>query len=326
MRRTHAIDIDQRVSLRAGSEDMTRVPTPSTSRRRSRPRRLIAGLVVTALALAAFVVALLPRLPVDPLLAPVVERLATDAGVRLRYQRSRLAWDGITLADLEVDVADAAAGDRSVRIDRLGLRPSLTGFLWRRSGAPWRVRASLYGGSATARLDRDGGRWRAEITWSAVDLGKLGLDVARDLSGVSEGRLDAAAPGAPGAEGDGSWKLAVLDAVAKNLRAGQLVLPPIAIQRLDSTGTWQGRRLTIESMDAAGSFGSVSLAGRVVLRDPTEQSALNLTLTHRTPAVVPPDLAIVMRLLLPRSSAAAAEPTTYHVGGTLGLPTVGPGT
>jgi len=301
------------------------VSTPNPRGRRSRQRRLIAGLVVTVLALAAFTAALLPHLPIDPLLAPVVARLAAGAGVRFRYRTSRLAWDGIALTGLEVDVADAAAGERPVRIDRLGLRPSLMGFLWGRRGTPWRASARLYDGSATARLDRDAGRWRAQITWSAVDLGKLGVDVDRGFSGMSDGRLHTAQPASAGGEGDGSWELAVLDAVAKDLRAGQLVLPPITIQRLDSSGTWQGRRLTIDSLDATGSFGSVSLAGRVVLRDPPEQSALNLTLTHRAPAVVPPDLAIALRLLLPQSGGAAAEPTTYHVGGTLGLPTIGPG-
>jgi hypothetical protein len=91
---------------------------------------------------------------------------------------------------------------------------------------------------------------------------------------------------------------------------------------VESTGTWQGSKLTVESLNTHGPLGSTSLSGRVVLRVPVEQSALNLRLTHSPPPPGSTDLAGMTSLLFPEGGGVPRGPRTYHVGGTLGLPAV----
>jgi hypothetical protein len=108
------------------------------------------------------------------------------------------------------------------------------------------------------------------------------------------------------------------------LRSGQLLLPPIDLGQVESTGTWQGSKLTIETLRTEGSLGSTSLAGRVILRSPVEQSALSLRLTYSPPPAGSTDLSGLMRLLVPSGGTAAPGPRTFQVGGTLGLPAIRP--
>jgi hypothetical protein len=98
------------------------------------------------------------------------------------------------------------------------------------------------------------------------------------------------------------------------------VLPQIALGQVESTGTWQGSKLTVESLNTDGPLGSTSLTGRVVLRAPVEQSALNLRLTHSPPPPGATGLSGMASLLFPEGGAVPRGPRTYHVGGTLGLP------
>lgn len=300
--------------------------SPPTSRDRfPRPgRRLAYALAVGAAAVAAFVIALVRFLPLDPFLQPIVDDLAARSGVTARYQQSSLAWCGISLTDLEI--ASTGAPDAPLVIERLVMQPSLVGLLRGRRGLPWHVAAQLLAGSATGELHGQPPDWRANLDWLGIDLSKLPLDADRRVTirGVSDGHLEASGPGSEGGTGAGSWKISGGEISATGLRSGQLLLPPIELGHLESTGTWEGPRLTIESLRTEGPLGSLSVTGRIVLRAPVEHSALNLRLTHAPPPTDSTDLSAMTHMLLPGGGAASGGPRTYHIGGTLGLPAVRP--
>jgi type II secretion system protein N len=144
------------------------------------------------------------------------------------------------------------------------------------------------------------------------------------VTGFCDGQLSASGPESAAQAAAGSWRISGTGVSANGLHSGQLELPQIGLGRVESTGTWQGPRLTIESLRTVGPLGSTSLAGRVVLRAPVEQSALNLRLTHSPAAAGSADLSGMLRLLLPGGSAGGGGPRTFHVGGTLGLPAIRP--
>lgn len=288
-----------------------------------RGRALAYALAVGAAAVLAFVVALARFLPLDPFLQPVVDDLAARSGVVARYRHSSLVWRGISLEDLEI--AGANTPDAPLVIDRLVAQPTLLGLLRGRGGLPWQLAADLLAGSATAQLYGQPPAWSANVDWRKLDLSRLpmGTRPRITLSGVTDGNVKASGPGSTGGAGTGSWKISGGDISATGLRSGQLVLPPIALGHLESNGTWEGPRLTIESLRTEGPLGTASITGRIILRAPVEQSALSLRLTHSPPTTGSTDLSAMMRLLLP-GGAAARGPRTYHVGGTLGLPAVRP--
>ncbi len=301
--------------------------TPPGQAHPSRSRRRPAyGLAVTAAACVAFVIALVRFLPVDPFLRPVVDEIATRSGVAARYRHSHLVWRGISLTDLEIAAVGATAAPPALVVETLVMEPSLMSLLRRRGGFPWRVVAQLPAGSATGWVHGEPSAWRADIDWQGIDLARLPLGGGTvTVAGMSDGHIEISGPVPEAGDAVGSWRISGNNVSATGLRSGQLLLPQIGLGKVESSGTWQGARLTIASLRTDGPLGSASLSGRVVLRSPIEQSALNLRLTHSPPAAGPTDLSGMARLLLPSGGAAGAgRPRAFHVGGTLGLPAIRP--
>lgn len=293
-------------------------PRPDGSRR---SRRLYP--VAAVLALIAFMTVIVFQLPYDRLTHLAIERASTAAGIRIRYARSALGWRGVILSDVELCLAPhpvpPGRDTQSIQVDRLALRPSLWGLLRGRNGVPWTARAQLYDGSARAIIDGSSAEWRLHAEWTEINLGRLpAWRPDGRITGVSDGRINASATAA---NTHGGWAISARRLAVHGLRSGQLVLPPLEASRANTVGTWTGRRLMVEALDAQGAFGELHLAGRIMLRDPLEKSALSMRMTHVVPSQPPPELALFLKILLP---GAATGQGTYTIGGTLGLPSITP--
>jgi type II secretion system protein N len=280
-------------------------------------------LYAVAAGLAALVsaAALLPRVPTDRFIRPGLDQLVTSTGVEMRYRRSQLRLCGLALANVQVDIAGrgpATTPPRTVEVDRLLLRPSLWGVVTGRRGVPWTMAAHLYGGSASATLDGGPEAWTIDLAWSAIDMsGVAKLWGQAQLAGRSDGRIRFSGPSTESETTEGSWDIVARKVTAEGLRRGRLVFPPLDVPKLRTVGSWKGRRVTVRAFKALGSFGRVSLSGRMMLREPAEKSALSMELKHVAPRKIPPDLAPLLQMLLPPGTTQGAS---YKVSGTLGLP------
>lgn len=299
--------------------------------RRQRSRRATGGLVYLALAtlvaLVAFAVALVRHLSPDTVLQPALGDLRRSAGIDVRYEESRFGWGEIVLEQVELgpsdSARDAARDTGAARLGTLTLQPSFWGLALGRSGTPWHAESDLYGGTAQANLDGDPEDWTGTLTWQDIDIAQL-RDLLGNvaLTGSTTGQLEAAQESAADGPLNGSWDVSGENIVATGLTSGRLELPPIRVAQIRSVGNWTGRTLTISTLDAEGSPGTVELSGKIVLRTPPEQSALKMELTHRPPKNPNGELAPLFKMLLP--PGAASRPTTYRVGGTLAMPTFTP--
>ena len=300
----------------------------SRSRRAGqRPHQATGGFLYPALAiligLAAFAVALVRQVSPDTVMQPALEALRRSAGIDVWYEESRFGWGEIVLEQVELGASDSVRRPGGARLDVLTLQPSFWGLALGRAGTPWHAESRLYGGSARASLDGEPDDWTGTLTWEGIDMAQLRELMGNvDLTGSTTGRLDATQGSPEDGPLDGSWDVSGDDIVATGLKSGRLEFPPIRLDRIRSVGKWTGRTVTVSTLDAEGSPGTIELAGKIVMRTPLDQSALKMQLTHTPPRSPTANLAPLMKMLLP--PGAANQPTTYRVGGTLAMPTLTP--
>jgi len=254
-----------------------------------------------------------------------LNELERAAAIQVRYGTGHFRLRGVVLRDVILDPASSAPSSASasvISMQRVVVRPSLVGLIGGRRGRPWTVLAELYEGSAKLILDGRGDAWKATLDWSQINLNRVHLWQGKpDFLGLSDGRVSLSAPGPGGVPViEGSWSAVGTDITAVGLKSGHLLLPPITLSTLRTTGEWTGRRATVTTFDARGPFGRLHLSGKLVLRTPIENTGLNMTMTHVASKDAPRELEILLRILLPRP--AAADGSTYHVAGTLAMPMV----
>lgn len=273
---------------------------------------VVVGLVTLAIVVAS-------RITPDTLLRPALAELQRSAGVEVRYESSRFGWGTVILDAVEIVRAGHAS---PARLAELTLRPSLWGLLTGSGGIPLRAQSELYGGTADATLEGRPGDWRGALRWQSLDIAELGaLGGTTEITGRTTGQIDTTQVGGTDTT-DGAWDISGADIVAIGLRSGRLEFPPIRVSELHSAGTWAGRTATVSSLAAEASLGSIALTGKIVLREPVEQSALKMQLRHTPPQKVTGNLALLMKTLLPPGATERAG--TYRVGGTLAMPTLTP--
>lgn len=288
-----------------------------------RSRLLYVYVALVAIALLAFAIVIVGRLPYDRFARLAIDRAAIAAGIEIRYASSVLGWRGVELSDVEVEIEPNRAahphGAEPIRVDRLTLRPSLWGLLRGHRGMPWTAQAHLDDGTAHGVLGGRPAAWHLRVKWTQVDLGQLPPPRPDGrITGVCNGWIEASTT-ADGTQG--RWVISARQLTISGLRGGHLVLPTLEVSQADARGTWTGRRVTVEELDAEGSFGELHLAGRIMRRQPLEKSALNLQMTHVPPSNPPAELALFFKIFLPGKTTGEQR---YNLGGTLGLPTITP--
>ena len=184
--------------------------------------------------------------------------------------------------------------------------------------------ADLCGGSATLALSWQANAWKLILDWTAIDTRCVHPWRGKpDLTGLIDGRVSASTGVIDGhTTPEGSWNIAGKEITVDGLKSGDLLLPRLTLSTLETTGTWTGRRATVTKLDTDGPFGHVQLSGKIVLRTPLDKTGLNMQMTHIPSSDMPRELGVLLRMLLPQGSSALSE--TYHVGGTLAMPTLTP--
>jgi len=220
-------------------------------------RRFVYAAIVAVLVISFLSIVLALTVAPDLFIRPGVTQLETAAGIQVRYRTGRFRLRGVVLTTVALELGQQAASSSrppTVLMDQVVGRPSFLGLVAGRRGQPWTVLADLYEGSATLTLDGQTDAWTATLHWSGIDVRHVHPWQGKpDITGLSDGRISVSGQGPQDdTQFDGSWSVAGEGIVVDGLKTGDLVLPPITLSTLHTTGVWTGRRATVTTLDAEG--------------------------------------------------------------------------
>jgi type II secretion system protein N len=300
---------------------------PTTSAGESRPGRLAAllrgrGVVLAyaAFTLLVFAVALVWSLPHDLIAARALDLATAGAPVRIGFATVSLAFpNGYHFTD--VRVTPPAGSAPIATLSEVTVRVPVTGLL---TGS---FRQAVFGGRAY------GGRFDG---WARLSGGKVAGQIdARDVrlepalapfvpppgrvQGVATLALRLSGDGRTTQSMEGEVSLGVRDLVLEQVSVRGFRLPDVAFPTVDAAAQVFGARLQVKQARAAGDDLTFDATGDVLLREPLQQSVLNLRMSLEVPPNAQPALRIATGLLPKRKPG---EPPVYTVKGTIGAPVV----
>jgi type II secretion system protein N len=239
-------------------------------------------------------------------------------------ERARFAWlngyelSGVTLSQ-QSQGADAPPILESAS---LYVRPALDGLLQGKLSS-LAVDADLYGGELQGSLSMAGGMTRARIQLAGVQLGRYAYLRTLVQEGVVSGRLSGIAT----LEGRGdlqngraAGEFDLRDGGVSGAKVMGFGIPDLTFTQISLKFARQGSRLEVQEFRADGDQIKASGEGQVVLREPLEDSVLNLRLTVLPGADAPEDVKTLLSLI-PRPKNARLD-APLNITGTLSRPRI----
>ena len=246
-----------------------------------------------------FLIGLLVTFPSGVVVQRLVWSMTQHTPLQVRYESGDLSFPGIVVfQELEVK---SATGARIVplRFTELSLNPSLIGLLWGRP-FPLAIDAALYAGTLSGVMEYEADTFGVEFSLRQLDLFRIPFPDPWGQGRLSghmtiEGRLQGNGAQLNSLQGDVT--LVVTDG---KLQAGNI--NDIRLPALDgisvrgevsvSKGQIQVHTLSVETDGA-----EAQLNGTITLRQPLEQSLLNLQLVATKTGSPPPALATLISLM-----------------------------
>lgn len=267
-----------------------------------------------------FVVFLLATFPHDMVIRRAMS--IVGGGDRIKFTGARFAWHrGYELDGIRIDgPSDGAAP--LVEVSRFWVRPSLGALL---RGHPYaaQLQAELYGGRAGGTLDFVGGALAGDLTWNSVDLGRYrtlsALLQEGQIAGRLSGHVDFESRGNNLEAMQGGGDIVIDGAALSGVKVEGFTIPDLAFKQIKMKGTLRSGRLEVTELIANGDV-SVQGSGQVVLRQPLQDSSLNLRATI-LPTPTTPDGVKAMISLIPRPPGAKPD-APLTVTGTLIRPRI----
>jgi type II secretion system protein N len=268
--------------------------------------------------LVVFVVALLWSLPHGLIVRHALDAALAGAPVEVSFRSIALAPpNGYTLSEVRVTPAgksDPLAVLREVTV-RLPLAALLT--------ADFRHAAfsgQAYGGDFSGQVRVAEGKIAAALEARSIHLepalmpfvpapGRVEGEAALSLHLSGDGRTTQSS--------QGEVSLKVRDLKLDQVSVRGFRLPDLAFPTVDAAAQIYGARLQVKDTRATGNDLDFSASGDVLLREPVQQSVLNLRMTIDVPPTAQPALRIATGLL-PRR--APGEAPVYTLKGTIAAP------
>ncbi len=243
--------------------------------------------------------------------------------VAVEFNAATFAWfKGYELTGLRI--ASTAADGRLPYLEcsRLWIRPALSALV---RGNPYAVEVSadLYGGTARGEARLAEGNLVGNLQWQGIDVARYRtltslLDEGQ-LAGKVSGQFDFEARGATLSAGQGTGELSVEGIGLTDVKVAGFGVPELHFRQTKLKFAIRGGRLEVQDLNATGDI-NVQGSGQVVLREPVQDSVLNLRGTL-LPTPTTPDPLKALLALIPRAPGAKPD-APMTVTGTLGHPRV----
>ena len=282
------------------------------------------GVGYAAFTLVVFLIALAYTLPHDLIARSALDRATAGAPVAVAFKGVGFAFpNGYRFDGLTVTTDDLP--DARLDLDSMTVRASLPGILTGSRAAHFS--GELFGGALTgSAADREGNLGAVELHLENVDLARATTALAPALveppariAGRADVDVTLAGDGRTARSSEGDLRFEIRNLALTKLAIQGITLPDLAFTTTTGAAEVKGTRLEIRSFRAEGPEATIGLSGDVLLRDPVQQSVLNLDLRVETAPNAQPAVRMATAFLPPRP---AGQPQRWAVRGTLARPAV----
>ena len=269
-----------------------------------------------------FVLFLLLTFPHELLIRRVLSSVGQGLAA-IEFTGASFAWfKGYEVSGMRIGSTSADGKPPYVECSHVWVRPALAALV---RGNPYDLlmRAEMYGGTAQGELRMDNGAVNASVQWKDLNLGRYRILTALfdegQLAGRVSGSLNFEGHGAKLDAGQGTGEVA-LDGVALTAaKVAGFPVPDVHLRQTKLKFALRSGRLEMPEFQATGDV-DVQGSGSVVLREPLQESILNLRATIQQ-SLATPDAVKTLVGLIPRAPGSKPD-SPIIITGTLAHPHV----
>jgi type II secretion system protein N len=283
-----------------------------------RPLLLYAGYTATL-----FIVFLIVTFPHDIIVRRVLQRVQNPT-VAVDISGARFAWlRGYELEGVRVAALPMREGvPPLVELTRLRVRPDYRGLV-KGDLSTLILSGELYGGSANGFMSSHDGTLAGSLEWSGLELRRYhGITTWLDegqLSGTIGGSWSIAYARGDPTSMEGGGDLTLSRAALAGGKVQGFKVPDLQVTEAKAKVTLKVNRLDLPEFSATGSELELQANGNVTLKEPLDESLLNIRVTlQKVPEGYKPFLAFLPR----RGAKSDTMPVVFSLSGTLGHPLV----
>jgi type II secretion system protein N len=280
-------------------------------------RRTILYLGYTAI---LFVVFLLLTFPHELL----IRRMLSSVGqgpVTVDFSDASFAWfHGYEINGVRIGSASADGQPPYLECTHLWVRPALTALV-RGDLYDLLLYAELYGGMAQGEVLMNNGSVSGNLQWNDLSLGRYRTLTALldegQLGGRVSGSFTFQGRGAKPEAGQATGEIALEGVALTGVKLSGFAVPDLHLRQTRLKFGVRGGRLELQEFQATGDV-DMQGSGNVVLREPLQESVLNLRVTIQQ-SLATPDAVKTLVGLIPRASGSKPD-SPIMITGTLGRP------
>lgn len=245
------------------------------------------------------------------------------APAAIDFNGVRFAWfSGYQIDGLRIASTSADGQTPYIECNRLWVRPALRALL-RGNPYDFLLQADLYGGAASGEVSVNGTSMTGTLQWKDLSLGRYRAATAL----LDEGQLAGRVSGAMNFEGrapnlnpgQGTGELFIDGAALTGAKVAGFPVPDLRLRQTKAKFAIREGRLEVQEFQATGDV-DVQATGNIVLREPPEESMLNLRVTIQQ-SLATPDAIKTLVGLIPRPPGAKPD-APITLTGTLAHPHV----
>jgi type II secretion system protein N len=269
-----------------------------------------------------FVLFLLLTFPHELLIRRVLSGVG-QGPVAIEFTGASFAWfKGYEVSGMRIGSASADGTPPYMECSHLWVRPALAALV---RGNPYDllIRAELYGGTAQGELRMDNGAVNGNLQWKELNLGRYRILTALFDEGQLSGRVSGSANfeghGAKLDADQGTGEIAIDGAALTAAKVAGFQVPDIHLRQTKLKFALRSGRLEMPEFQATGDV-DVQGSGSLVLREPVQESTLNLRATIQQ-SLATPDAVKTLVGLIPRAPGSKPD-SPIIITGTLAHPHV----
>lgn len=250
-------------------------------------------------------------------------RAVNHGAVSVDFNSVNFAWlNGYEINNLRVVAADTDGQPPYFECPHVWVRPTLSALL-RGTSRDLLLAADAYGGMAHGEIITETGALIASVKWKDLNLGRY-----RPLTALfDEGQLTGRVSGFVSFEGRGSnlavgqstGEFTVDGAALTGAKVSGFTVPDLKLRQTKGKFAIREGRLEIQEFQATGDV-DLQATGNVLLREPPQESVLNLRVTLQQ-SLATPDAVKTLIALIPRPPGSKPD-APITITGTLERPHV----